>query len=152
MSLQWTGWSLSNFDESPTVTNGKETLRILRRHEFSSALARMSVVVELGSGKLVLAKGAPREIISRCASGVPDDIQAFIDAYAAQGMRLIGLASRPLGDTAISDREGCEQDLNFEGLLVLRNSIKEEAFSVVATLQDTARIRVSRFSFLPRPV
>lgn len=70
----------------------KETVTILHRYHFSSALKRMAVIVKVeseaasGPSYWVIAKGAP-EVIEDFLAEVPAGYEANYKAFAAQGAR-----------------------------------------------------------------
>ncbi|KAI4579088.1 hypothetical protein MJG53_000963 [Ovis ammon polii x Ovis aries] len=114
-----------------------EGLAILHQFPFSSALQRMTVVVqEMGGDQLVFMK-------------VPTSFVSELQIYTTQGFRVIGLAYKKLEmDHHISalmshsytSRDQVEADLIFLGLLILENRLKEETKPVLEEL-ISARIR-----------
>ncbi len=138
--LQWTGWTLSPFDQEETTITSmdrKQVIKIIKRHDFSAMQACMSVVAVGPDGaRMVYCKGAPKLVVSHCSAGVPANLEPTINQYTAMGMRVIALASRALGSTNADDRAAAESGLAFQGLLVLRNPIKQESFEIVAQLRS----------------
>lgn len=106
----------------------------------SSTLARMSVVVQCKDGsRHVFAKGSPKEIRTRCKT-VTADFDTVLNEYTSQGMRLVALATRPLGGASPEDRTAVESNMTMLGLLVLRNPVKESSAGLIQSL-SAARIR-----------
>lgn len=146
--MQWTRWAPSAFASEDgsgpaTMTSpaGAQSLHTLARHDFSSALARMSCVVRAPDGTLwALVKGAPELLRTRCTpSSVPADYDATLAAYTAQGMRTIALAAKPV-DAPDLPRDRVECDLQLLGLLVLVNPLKPTSRELMEQL-SAARVR-----------
>ncbi|XP_075823683.1 putative cation-transporting ATPase 13A4 isoform X1 [Microtus pennsylvanicus] len=122
-----------------------EGLAILRQFPFSSALQRMTVIVqEMGGARLAFMKGAPERVASFCQPDtVPSSFISELQIYTTQGFRVIALAYKKLESdcpaTALM-REKVESDLVFLGLLILENRLKEETKPVLEEL-ISARIR-----------
>ncbi|XP_037065701.1 probable cation-transporting ATPase 13A4 isoform X3 [Peromyscus leucopus] len=132
----------------PTDTVGQvpvEGLAILRQFPFSSALQRMTVIVqELRGDRLAFMKGAPERVASFCQPDtVPSSFISELQIYTTQGFRVIALAYKKLENdcpTTALMREKVESDLIFLGLLILENRLKEETKPVLEEL-ISARIR-----------
>lgn len=120
-------------------------MAILHQFPFSSALQRMSVIVqEMEGDQMVFMKGAPERVASFCQPDtVPSNFTSELQIYTTQGFRVIGLAYKRLEIyhhvTALT-REKVESDLIFLGLLILENSLKEETKPVLEEL-TSAHIR-----------
>ncbi|ERE75973.1 putative cation-transporting ATPase 13A4 [Cricetulus griseus] len=112
----------------PTGTVGQvpaEGLAILHQFPFSSALQRMTVIVqEVGGDRLAFMKGAPERVASFCQ---PD---------TAEALERRSCTRVPHRES----REKVESDLIFLGLLILENRLKEETKPVLEEL-ISARIR-----------
>ncbi|XP_028609605.1 probable cation-transporting ATPase 13A4 isoform X2 [Grammomys surdaster] len=122
-----------------------EGLAIVHQFPFSSALQRMTVIVqEMGGGRLAFMKGAPERVASFCQPDtVPTTFISELQIYTTQGFRVIALAYKKLETdcpTATLMREKVESDLIFLGLLILENRLKEETKPVLEEL-ISARIR-----------
>nr|XP_020664195.1 probable cation-transporting ATPase 13A4 [Pogona vitticeps] len=120
-------------------------MAILRQFPFSSALQRMSTVVqEFSGGRHVFMKGAPERVVHFCQpETVPTSFTRELQLYTSQGFRVIGLGHKalPAGVEAASlSREEAESDLTFLGLLVMENRLKSETTPVLEELSN-ARIR-----------
>uniref|UniRef100_A0A2I3H3J7 Cation-transporting ATPase n=1 Tax=Nomascus leucogenys TaxID=61853 RepID=A0A2I3H3J7_NOMLE len=122
-----------------------EGIAILHQFPFSSALQRMTVIVqEMGGDRLAFMKGAPERVASFCQpETVPTSFVSELQIYTTQGFRVIALAYKKLENdhhTATLTRETVESDLIFLGLLILENRLKEETKPVLEEL-ISARIR-----------
>ncbi|MGB0095548.1 MAG: cation-transporting P-type ATPase, partial [Solirubrobacteraceae bacterium] len=133
----------------------REALR--RRHFlFDPVLKRMSTVDERDGRLWVHAKGAPEQLLPSCARILwrdgsvrplgPDHLRAVTDAvqaYAAGGLRVLGLADRLLDEGADPPdrREQAERDLCFLGLVAMLDPPRPEVAEAVARCHD-AGIRV----------
>ncbi|XP_037694065.1 probable cation-transporting ATPase 13A4 isoform X3 [Choloepus didactylus] len=122
-----------------------EGIAILHQFPFSSALQRMTVIVqEMGGDRLAFMKGAPERVASFCQpETVPTSFVSELQIYTTQGFRVIALAYKKLEtdhhNTALM-RDKVESDLIFLGLLILENRLKEETKPVLEEL-ISARIR-----------
>lgn len=122
-----------------------EGIAILHQFPFSSALQRMTVIVqEMGGDRLAFMKGAPEKVASFCQpETVPTSFVSELQIYTTQGFRVIALAYRKLDmdhHTTALARDKVECDLIFLGLLILENRLKEETKPVLEEL-ISARIR-----------
>jgi Ca2+-transporting ATPase len=111
---------------------------------FDSQRKRMSTL-HRGEGGLVLyTKGAPESLLPRCtARWRPDDEggavlldlaaeMAVAEALAAQGLRVLAFARRPLADTNLSaDADAVERELALIGLVALIDPPRPEAAAAV---------------------
>ncbi|XP_051981037.1 cation-transporting ATPase 13A2 isoform X1 [Xyrauchen texanus] len=118
-----------------------QPVAILRRFPFSSSLQRMSVVtVGPGGGSpIAFLKGAPEMVASFCLrESVPTHFSPTLREYASQGFRVLGFAYKQLGketDLSTVERVDVEKDMNFLGLLVMKNQVKPESAGVICTLK-----------------
>uniref|UniRef100_A0A8V5HDH5 Cation-transporting P-type ATPase N-terminal domain-containing protein n=1 Tax=Melopsittacus undulatus TaxID=13146 RepID=A0A8V5HDH5_MELUD len=121
---------------------------ILHRFPFSSALQRMSVVSQkTGEEQYDLyMKGGPETVSSFCRQDtVPANFLKELKTYTSQGFRVIALAHKVLNpgknvDVSNLEREDVESEMEFLGLLVMENSLKQETKPVLQQLA-AARIR-----------
>uniref|UniRef100_A0A8C4DJ75 Polyamine-transporting ATPase 13A3 n=1 Tax=Dicentrarchus labrax TaxID=13489 RepID=A0A8C4DJ75_DICLA len=122
---------------------------IVRQFPFSSALQRMSVVVrKLGEKHMdAYLKGAPEVVASLCKQHtVPQSFTETLETYTRQGFRVIALAHRQL-ESKLSwhkvqnlSRDLIETNMEFLGLIIMQNKIKEETAGVLRELRQ-ANIR-----------
>ena len=146
-----TTWSL--VDSGHVVSSDKmSSIKTLKFFEFSSLLQRMSVVVEEGSlssdaskadggsNVWVYSKGAPEVIKTLCLpSSLPPTFDAELSSYTQQGKRVLALARKRMPQTtrdtasAIS-RPEAEQKLEFLGLFVLQNQLKDDTTNAILNI------------------
>ncbi|XP_077394602.1 polyamine-transporting ATPase 13A3-like isoform X1 [Festucalex cinctus] len=122
---------------------------IVRQFPFSSALQRMSVVVrQLGQKHFdVYLKGAPETVANLCKPHtVPQGFKETLESYTRQGFRVIALAHHQLeSELSLPEvqslgREQIETDMDFLGLIIMQNKIKEQTAGVLLDLRQ-ANIR-----------
>ncbi|XP_042354315.1 polyamine-transporting ATPase 13A3-like isoform X1 [Plectropomus leopardus] len=134
---------------SPLTQNTSCEIGIVRQFPFSSALQRMSVVVRrLGEKHMnAFLKGAPEVVASLCKQHtVPQSFTETLETYTRQGFRVIALAHRQL-ESKLSwhkvlslSRDLIETNMEFLGLIIMQNKIKEETAGVLRALHQ-ANIR-----------
>nr|XP_029480022.1 probable cation-transporting ATPase 13A3 isoform X4 [Oncorhynchus nerka] len=117
---------------------------IVRQFPFSSALQRMSVVVrKLGEKRMdAYLKGAPEVVASLCAEDtIPESFTETLEFYTRQGFRVIALAHRQL-EAKLSwhkvqnlNRDLIETNMEFLGLIIMQNKLKEETSGVLKDLR-----------------
>ncbi|KAI3375135.1 hypothetical protein L3Q82_021654 [Scortum barcoo] len=122
---------------------------IVRQFPFSSDLQRMSVVVrKLGEKHMeAYLKGAPEVVASLCKlHTVPQSFTETLETYTRQGFRVIALAHRQL-ESKLSwhkiqslSRDLIETNMEFLGLIIMQNKIKEETAGTLRELRQ-ANIR-----------
>ncbi|KAL6104281.1 atp13a3 [Pungitius sinensis] len=122
---------------------------IVRQFPFSSTLQRMSVVVRRLGEKHMKAymKGAPEVVANLCKQHtVPQSFTETLETYTRQGFRVIALAHRQL-ESKLSwhkvqslGRDLIETNMEFIGLIIMQNKIKEETAGVLLELRQ-ANIR-----------
>ncbi|XP_051809518.1 polyamine-transporting ATPase 13A3-like isoform X1 [Acanthochromis polyacanthus] len=122
---------------------------IVRQFPFSSELQRMSVVVRrLGEKHMeAFLKGAPEVVTSLCKQHtVPQNFTETLESYTRQGFRVIALAHRQL-ESKLSwhkvqnlSRDVLETNMEFLGLIIMQNKIKEETAGILCELRH-ANIR-----------
>uniref|UniRef100_A0A3B4U992 Polyamine-transporting ATPase 13A3 n=1 Tax=Seriola dumerili TaxID=41447 RepID=A0A3B4U992_SERDU len=122
---------------------------IVRQFPFSSLLQRMSVVVRrLGEKHMhSYLKGAPEIVASLCKQHtVPHSFAETLETYTRQGFRVIALAHRQL-ESKLSwhkvqslSRDLIETNMEFLGLIIMQNKIKQETAGVLRELRQ-ANIR-----------
>ncbi|KAL5111345.1 putative cation-transporting ATPase [Taenia crassiceps] len=120
---------------------------IVRQFPFSSTLQRMSVIARAlnGSHFSVYTKGSPEMIETLCRKEtLPRDFHKVLLEYTREGYRVLALAWRPLrvAYTRVMrlQRSSIERQLQFLGLLVMENRLKQESAPVIKLLKE-ARIR-----------
>uniref|UniRef100_A0A8C0C1Q9 Cation-transporting ATPase n=1 Tax=Buteo japonicus TaxID=224669 RepID=A0A8C0C1Q9_9AVES len=127
----------------PKASNAPvEGIAILHQFPFSSGLQRMSVVSQkIGEEQYDLyMKGAPEIVSSFCRQDtVPANFLKELKTYTSQGFRVIALAHKVLNlgkdvDVSNLNREEAESGLEFLGLLVMENRLKQETKPVLQEL------------------
>ncbi len=118
-----------------------------RRHEFhfDPVLKLMSTVDERDGRLLVHTKGAPEAVLPCCtmlaeADGgeIPLDpaergrVEALVDGFAAQGLRVLAIGARLLDDGVPQRREEAERDLVLLGLVAMVDPPRAEVAEAVA--------------------
>ncbi|XP_065141873.1 polyamine-transporting ATPase 13A2 isoform X1 [Paramisgurnus dabryanus] len=118
-----------------------EPVAIVRRFPFSSSLQRMSVVT-VGPGGVsptAFLKGAPEMVASLCLrESVPTHFSDTLRDYTSKGFRVLGLAYKHLSketDVSTVERVELEKDMNFLGLLIMKNQVKPESAEVIHILK-----------------
>uniref|UniRef100_A0A8C8FJ07 P-type ATPase A domain-containing protein n=1 Tax=Oncorhynchus tshawytscha TaxID=74940 RepID=A0A8C8FJ07_ONCTS len=116
-------WSLTMLFFSPVPS----------RFPFSSSLQRMSVVTvnPEGQSSLAFIKGAPEMVASLCLrESVPAQFSNTLRTFASDGFRVLALGYKTLyGQTDL------KRDMQFLGLLVMKNLVKPESAEVITTLR-----------------
>jgi len=124
----------------------------VREVPFSSERKRMTVVVRDEGEHTAYTKGAPETVLDRCdrvrvdgeVVALTDERRAAIrertDAFAAEALRVLGFASKPVDDPD-ADPEDLEEDLVFLGLQGMLDPPRAEVDGAVADCRD-AGIRV----------
>jgi calcium-translocating P-type ATPase len=120
--------------------SGRE-LRRKALFAFDSTLKLMTVVDEVG-GLIAYTKGAPELVLQRCSLSPSEraDAIARADRFAAQGLRVLALARRPL-ERLPSDRADVEVDLDLVGLVAMLDPPRPEVSDALASCH-LAGIRV----------
>jgi potassium/sodium efflux P-type ATPase len=122
----------------------------IRELPFDSRRKRMSTIHQTQNRRVAFVKGAPREMLALCTKirihdqEVPLDekhraqIEAANDEYARNGLRVLAVAQRGLGDGGWSSREPIrytpetvEKDLTFLGLMAMMDPPRPEVAGAV---------------------
>jgi calcium-translocating P-type ATPase len=136
----------------PAIQAGRDTRR-RRLFAFNARLKRMATLdIETGGNgaqPCIHAKGAPLELLARCTSlraadgserpldaGGEAEVRDAFQRYAADGLRVLGFASRPAPDVserrADDDRDAAESGLCFLGLIAMRDPLRAQVPAAVA--------------------
>ncbi|HET7054278.1 MAG TPA: cation-transporting P-type ATPase [Solirubrobacterales bacterium] len=119
---------------------------------FDPALKRMATIDSEAGRLWVNAKGAPESILEICDRLATEDgtaaldpghlaeVQAAVDAYADQGLRVLAVARREI-ESAPSTREQAEQSLTLLGLVAMHDPPRAEVAEAVARCHE-AGIRI----------
>ncbi|EGI70387.1 Putative cation-transporting ATPase 13A3 [Acromyrmex echinatior] len=139
-----------NVSLTKNMMNEITEIGIIQRYQFSNSLQRMSVIVcASGSDNFrAYTKGSPETIINLSkVETVPKDISLTLEQFTKRGFRVIAIGRRETISKSISQeisklsRETIEQDLDFLGLVILENRLKQPTASVITELRE-ANIRV----------
>jgi Mg2+-importing ATPase len=96
-----------------------------------------SALVDGPDGRVVVVKGAPEAVLSRCTTADPS-VVAQVDAVFGEGARVIAVATAPAqGERSMS--AALEQGLVLRGLLVFHDPLRTDC---VESLQRLARLGV----------
>ncbi|XP_027026323.2 cation-transporting ATPase 13A2 isoform X1 [Tachysurus fulvidraco] len=117
-----------------------QSVAIVRRFPFSSTLQRMSVVAVVSGGGSAYSflKGAPEMVASYCVR-VPSQFTNTLREFASEGFRVLALAYKEVDvhtDLSSIERVEVEKDLQFLGLLVMKNKVKPESAGVINILRQ----------------
>ena len=115
---------------------------IVRRFEFSSEKQRNVVVVARPDNSLhIYVKGSP-EMMRKLAdaASVPIDFDAELGKYTREGLRVLGVASRPLEgvteeEVQMLSQNELERGLSFMGFAVMVNPLRTDTAAVLKDLQ-----------------
>ncbi|XP_035864303.1 cation-transporting ATPase 13A2 isoform X3 [Sander lucioperca] len=123
------------------VSSTSEAVAIVQRFPFSSALQRMSVVTVARGGCSALAfmKGSPEMVASLCrAETVPGQFSSKLHSFSSEGLRVLALAYKPVdgnADLRTIERGEVEKDMQFLGLMIMKNLVKPESAQVINMLR-----------------
>ncbi len=127
--------------------NANGSVRTLHRWPFSSALRRMSALVQVvtagrsAAEPMIVPTGAP-EVIEGRLKTVPDGYKDAYTRLSLSGARVLALAYRPAAGMSTSaaiaaDRDVVERDLLPAGFLVLDCPLKGKSAAVIAELRES---------------
>jgi P-type Ca2+ transporter type 2C len=107
--------------------------RLLRELPFEAARKRMTLVYEEDDGPRAYVKGAPEIVLERSTA---DGAEAALigkhsEGWAADGLRVLAIAERPLADASLSGDE-LERQLRLVGLVALHDPLRDAARGAVA--------------------
>lgn len=98
----------------------------------------MSHVWQFGDSDqaVIVMKGAVEGVLEHCQTSATVQVELMntVNTLAGQGKRLLGLAYRSLDD-ASGDRQHDEQNLNFIGLLIFSDPVRETAHESILACQ-----------------
>lgn len=118
----------------------------LRQFHFDPALRRMSTIDRIGPATEVHSKGAPEDILPLCSHlavegherAMTDEdrelIGSIVDTWAAEGLRILALADKPLASMEASgmSRQQAEKNMTFLGLAAMLDPPRPQVFDAVA--------------------
>ncbi|MET9633254.1 cation-transporting P-type ATPase [Lentzea sp. NPDC006480] len=112
----------------------------VRQFHFDPTLRMMSTVDRNDDGLVVNVKGAPEEMLARCARFDTAEVERVISEYAHRGLRVLAVARRRC-DAIPERREDAEHDLELLGLVAMFDPPRPEVADAVARCH-TAGIRL----------
>eukprot|EP00731_Ephydatia_muelleri_P014339 Em0008g59a len=134
----------------PPPTSGLAGMEmgIMKQFPFSSELQRMCVLARALDNPKVLhvyVKGAPEKVKDLCRpETVPVNFKEVLRSLTQRGLRVLAVAHRFMElqwhKSENIDREMVECDLEFSGLIIMKNSLKPETTPVISVLKN-ANIR-----------
>ncbi|XP_049608682.1 polyamine-transporting ATPase 13A2 isoform X2 [Syngnathus scovelli] len=128
------------------LNSSSAPVAIVQRFPFSSALQRMSVVTVACGGRSAIAfmKGSPEMVASLCRQEtVPPQFSNILCRFSSEGLRVLALSYKPMDtstDLSATERGEVEKDMQFLGLLMMKNLVKPESADVIYTL-SLAKLR-----------
>lgn len=129
--------------ERKKSNNKTETIKILRRFQFSSALKRsasISTVSLLPNKLLVSVKGAPETLRSRLVDA-PENYEEIYKSFTRSGSRVLALGYKYL-DSRIKftkvERDDAESGLKFAGFIVFHCPLKNDAIETIKMLNESS--------------
>ncbi|KAG1112899.1 hypothetical protein G6F42_014612 [Rhizopus arrhizus] len=130
-------------------TQGEQghTLKVLQRFEFQHARASMSIAVkDMTTGHVhVFCKGSFERIADVSARGLPENFDEITSQSARVGCYVLGMAHRDLGMLSPEEedqlatnctRDELELDLEFIGLVLFKNLLKEDTADAIQQIKQ----------------
>lgn len=142
-TLKAIGWTVEKNDRTHSIATPSNSLRILRRFQFSSALKRSSSIADVHGRTLVAVKGAP-ETLKHMITNVPANYEETFKSFTRTGSRVLALGYKFLEDNITATRvtkiarESVEKDLIFAGFLVFHCPLKADAVETVQMLNESS--------------
>ncbi len=118
-------------------------LTILKRFVFSSKFQTNSVIVrnELDNTYRYFIKGAPEKVIKRCKlNSLPESYSEKFLEHTRAGFLVLACATKSIpfyNDEIHNDRNLYENDLNFLGLIILKNKLKSDTKEVIRNIKNS---------------
>ena len=94
---------------------------------FSSERKRMTRIYATRNGRRAFTKGAHEALAERAVS-VPDELLEVASAWASEGLRVLAVATRELGDQVLDD---VERDLELLGVVAMHDPLRATSASAV---------------------
>lgn len=127
--------------EKDAVKLEKDTIKILRRFQFSSALKRsLTVSLVASTGKTLFSvKGAPETIKHRLTK-VPENYEETYKFFTRAGSRVLALAYKYADKVHVDslNRDEVETGLTFGGFLVFHCPMKPDATETIKMLNNSS--------------
>jgi cation-transporting ATPase 13A3/4/5 len=130
------------------ITLNTDEVAILKKFEFNSGMARMSVVVSKYEPEMqntavhrLHCKGAPEKMIEAgilLPETIPVNFDAVLEKYTKDGKRVLALATKVLKekypDIMIAEQKDLEKGLTFIGFLIMENKLKPITKKIIGDL------------------
>ena len=113
--------------------NGPAAYRRLSRLPFDHERQLASVLVDGPNGRVLVTKGAPEAVLSRCATPQPI-AAATLERLFASGARVLAVATRAMQGAAVVRSDECE--LTLVGFLTFSDRPKADAGTAIGRLHD----------------
>lgn len=142
-TLKSIGWTVDKNDRTYNVSQPKDSLKILRRFQFSSALKRSSSIADVHGRTLVAVKGAP-ETLKHMITNLPPNYEETYKSFTRTGSRVLAFGYKFLEDHIAPSkvvkikRETVEKDIIFAGFLVFHCPLKGDAIETVKMLNESS--------------
>ena len=131
----------------PVENQNLSTLKVLQRFEFQHARASMSIAVkDMTTGHIhVFCKGSFERIADVSARGLPTNFDEITAQSARVGCYVLGMAHRDLGILSPEEeiqlvtncsRDQLESDLEFIGLVLFKNMLKEDTSNAIQQIKQ----------------
>lgn len=142
-------WILSKGDVCMARKGMKQSVKILHRYHFTSALKRMSVIASVNAASssttnyIVTVKGAP-EALKKMFVEIPSFYDELQKELSCNGGRIMALGHKDLGteiplkDLRDMSRADAESDLIFDGFIVLNCPLKSESSSTISEIRNAS--------------
>ena len=143
-STQWKYKDGNSEDARAVLISPDDSTRLKLVHlfHFDSIMKRMGVIVEGEGFRRFHVKGAPEIVSTLCnPATLPANLNQILDQYAQVGLRVLACASGPVPDSLTKETletmniSDLEHNLQFLGIVVLQNKLKEESAGAIAMLK-----------------
>ena len=144
-TLKAAHWDVGTKDtvERKKEKNKLESVKILRRFQFSSALKRSSAITSINTLKgkhFVAVKGAPETLRSMLVDA-PAHYEECYKSFTRAGSRVLALGYKYLNtEVRVTQvkREEIESELHFAGFIVFHCPLKDDAIETIEMLNESS--------------
>lgn len=116
----------------------RQTAEVVRVFPFSSQKKDMSTIVREENGLVLYTKGNPEKILSLC-NDISEEEQKHIgelmEEFQSQAGRLLAFAHKELEDYRDEDQDELEQNLKFDGFVVISDPLSEDVYGSIKKCQ-----------------
>jgi Mg2+-importing ATPase len=121
------------------TTDREHTKTVTRLAElpFDPTRRRNSVLIQEGTGSVLIQRGAPETILASCLANKKDvtDALAWADEQGRAGCRVLAIATKAMGDARSYTPSQEEQGFTFQGLVSFEDPIKASTLQAVKDAQ-----------------